>query len=98
MTEQMPGDEAYIDDFAGDDTDYEALAEAAQDVAQREYDEVEIVEPVQPTLPVVVFRLIGRPGLENQGMGMAAAVLLAVGCAVVMGLAERMRPEEATTW
>ncbi len=47
---------------------------------------------------MVVFRLIGRPGLENQGMGMAAAVLLAVGCAVVMGLAERMRPEEATTW
>lgn len=57
-----------------------------------------LARPDEPTLPVVVFRLIGRPGLENQGMGMAAAVLLAVGCAVVMGLAERMRPEEATTW
>ena len=54
--------------------------------------------PEHPTLPTVIFRLIGRPGLENQGMGFAAAVLLAVGCAVVMGLAERMRPEEATTW
>ena len=57
-----------------------------------------LARPDQPTLPVVVFRLIGRPGLENQGMGFAAAVLLAVGCAVVMGLAERMRPQEAMTW
>ena len=57
-----------------------------------------LARPDEPTLPVVVFRLIGRPGLENQGMGMAAAVLLGGGCAVVMGLAERMRPEEATTW
>ena len=57
-----------------------------------------LARPDQPTLPVVVFRLIGRPGAENQGMGFAAAVLLAVGCAVVMGLAERMRPQEATTW
>ncbi|MDO5533332.1 MAG: iron ABC transporter permease [Propionibacteriaceae bacterium] len=57
-----------------------------------------LARPDEPTLPVVVFRLIGRPGLENQGMGMAAAVLLAVGCALVMGLAERMRPKEATTW
>ena len=57
-----------------------------------------LARPDQPTLPVVVFRLIGRPGIENQGTGMAAAVLLAVGCALVMALAERMRPEEATTW
>ena len=57
-----------------------------------------LARPDQPTLPVVVFRLIGRPGLESQGMGFAAAVLLAVGCAVVMGLAERMRPQEAMTW
>ncbi len=57
-----------------------------------------LARPDEQTLPVVVFRLIGRPGLENQGMGMAAAVLLAVGCALVMAVAERMRPEEATTW
>lgn len=57
-----------------------------------------LARPDQPTLPVVIFRLIGRPGIDNQGMGMAAAVLLAVGCAIVMAVAERMRPQEATTW
>ncbi|WP_246227386.1 ABC transporter permease [Propioniciclava coleopterorum] len=57
-----------------------------------------LARPDQPTLPVMVFRLIGRPGLESQGMAMAAAVVLALGCAVVMGIAETMRPKEATTW
>ena len=47
---------------------------------------------------MVVFRLIGRPGLENQGMGMAAAVVLAALTALVMALAEKMRPVEATQW
>lgn len=57
-----------------------------------------LARPDQPTLPVVVFRLIGRPGIDNQGAGMAAAVLLAVMTATVMALAERMRPMEATQW
>ncbi len=57
-----------------------------------------LARPDQPTLPVVVFRLIGRPGLENQGMGMAAAVVLAALTALVMALAEKMRPVEATQW
>ncbi len=57
-----------------------------------------LARPDQPTLPVMVFRLIGRPGLESQGMAMAAAVLLAAGCAAVMGIAEMMRPKEATLW
>lgn len=57
-----------------------------------------LARPDQPTLPVLVFRLIGRPGLESQGMAMAAAVVLALGCAVVMAIAETMRPKEATTW
>ena len=57
-----------------------------------------LARPDAPTLPVVVFRLIGRPGLENQGTGMAAAVVLAAACALVMAAAERMRPREATAW
>lgn len=57
-----------------------------------------LARPDAPTLPVVVFRLIGRPGWENQGTGMAAAVLLALLTAAVMALAERLRPPEVTTW
>ena len=30
-----------------------------------------------PTLPVVIYRLIGHPGAENFGMAMAASVVLA---------------------
>lgn len=51
-----------------------------------------------PTLPVVIFRLIGRPGAENYGMAMAASVVLALMTGAVMALAERLRPKEATGW
>ncbi len=54
--------------------------------------------PESPTLPVVIYRLIGRPGAENFGMAMAASVLLAVLTATVMAAAERLRPREATGW
>ena len=33
-----------------------------------------LARPDRPTLPVVIFRLIGRPGAENFGMAMAASV------------------------
>lgn len=49
--------------------------------------------PDRPTLPVVIFRLIGRPGAENYGMALAASVVLAVLTATIMGLAERLRSE-----
>ncbi|GAA4427568.1 iron ABC transporter permease [Georgenia halophila] len=57
-----------------------------------------LARPDRPTLPVVIFRLIGRPGAENYGMAMAAAVVLATLTATVMGLAERMRTKEASQW
>lgn len=44
-----------------------------------------------PTLPVVIFRLIGRPGAENFGMALAASVVLAVATGVVMLVVERLR-------
>ncbi|MDO5726551.1 MAG: iron ABC transporter permease [Bowdeniella nasicola] len=46
-----------------------------------------------PTLPVVIFRLISRPTAIDQGMAMAAAVMLAVVAAAVMVVVERARPE-----
>lgn len=52
--------------------------------------------PERPTLPVVVFRLIGQPGPQNHGMALAAAVVLAALTATVMGLAERLRGEHAS--
>ncbi len=45
----------------------------------------------QPTLPVVIFKLIGRPGEMNYGMALAASVVLATTTAVVMLAVERLR-------
>ena len=57
-----------------------------------------LARPDAPTLPVVIFRLIGRPGPDNYGMALAASVVLALVTATVMALAERMRPREANEW
>ena len=50
-----------------------------------------LARPDRPTLPVVVVRLLGRPGAENYGMALAAAVVLAALTATIMGIAERLR-------
>ncbi|MBB2923319.1 iron ABC transporter permease [Cellulomonas cellasea] len=50
-----------------------------------------LARPDRPTLPVVVYRLIGRPGEQNYGMALAASVLLALLTAGIMALAERLR-------
>ncbi len=44
-----------------------------------------------PTLPLVIFRLLGHPGELNYGMALAASVLLASTTAAVMLLVERLR-------
>ncbi len=51
--------------------------------------------PDTATLPIVIFRLISKPGAENYGMALAASVILAVTSAVVMMLAERLRTTSA---
>jgi thiamine transport system permease protein len=50
-----------------------------------------LYRPDQATLPVVVARLITRPGPDNLGMALAAAVVLAVLVMAVMAAAERLR-------
>lgn len=45
----------------------------------------------RPTVPVVIFRLIGNPGELNYGMALAASVVLAATTAVVMLAVERLR-------
>ena len=57
-----------------------------------------LARPDAPTLPVVIYRLIGHPGADNYGMAMAASVVLAVLTGAVMAVAERLRPKEATGW
>ncbi len=44
-----------------------------------------------PTLPIVIFRLIGHPGAMNYGMALAASVLLAATTALVMLTVDRLR-------
>ncbi|HEU5037561.1 MAG TPA: iron ABC transporter permease [Nocardioides sp.] len=44
-----------------------------------------------PTLPIVIFHLIGHPGAMNYGMALAASVLLAATTAAVLLLVERLR-------
>lgn len=43
-----------------------------------------VARPETVTLPVVIARLIGRPGAENTGMALAAGVILAAACAIVV--------------
>ena len=45
----------------------------------------------RPTLPVVIYRLIGHPGADNFGMAMAASVLLAAVTALIVLGVERLR-------
>jgi thiamine transport system permease protein len=50
-----------------------------------------LARPDAPTLPVVIFRLIGRPGAQSYGMSLAASVVLAALTAGIMAIAERLR-------
>jgi len=47
--------------------------------------------PDRPTLPVVIYRLIGQPGGDNFGMAIAASVILAAITVAVIALVERLR-------
>ncbi|HET8589616.1 MAG TPA: iron ABC transporter permease [Nakamurella sp.] len=47
-----------------------------------------VARPETVTLPVVIGRLISRPGPVNSGMALAAGVILAVACAVVVLLVD----------
>ncbi len=49
--------------------------------------------PDRPTLPVVLYRLIGLPGGDNLGMAVAAAVVLAAITVLVVALVERLHSD-----
>ena len=50
-----------------------------------------LARPSDPTLPVLIFRLIGRPGELSYGTALAASVVLAATTAVVVLAVERLR-------
>ena len=50
-----------------------------------------LVRPDRPTLPVVIYQLISRPGADNYGMALAASVVLGVVTVLVMAVVERLR-------
>ncbi|WP_018157295.1 ABC transporter permease [Demetria terragena] len=50
-----------------------------------------LARPDRPTVPVVIYTLIGRPGGDNFGMALAASVVLALVTVTIMGLVERLR-------
>ncbi|MFE7235999.1 ABC transporter permease [Streptomyces sp. NPDC057596] len=54
-----------------------------------------IARPDNPTLPVAVARLIGRPGDLNYGQAMALSTILMVVCAVALLVLERLRTDRS---
>jgi thiamine transport system permease protein len=53
-----------------------------------------IARPTFPTMPVVIYRLLGAQGALNQGQGLAMSTLLMLVCALGFVLIERFRVGE----
>jgi thiamine transport system permease protein len=53
-----------------------------------------LARPTFPTMPVVIYRLLGAQGALNQGQGLAMSTLLMMVCAVGFILIERFRVGE----
>ncbi len=50
-----------------------------------------VVRPDAPTMPIVIFRLLGQPGAANYGQALAMSTILMAVCAVSFVLIERAR-------
>jgi thiamine transport system permease protein len=57
-----------------------------------------IARPDRPTLPVLIFRLLGQPGSQNFGAAMAASTILMVLTATAVLAIERVRVGELGTF
>jgi len=51
-----------------------------------------LASPEYQTLPVYIVRLLSRPGADNFGMALAAAVVLGIVASIALILGERIRP------
>jgi thiamine transport system permease protein len=54
-----------------------------------------LARPDDPTLPVLVYQLVSRPGADSFGAGLAAAVVLGLVTSAVVVAVERLRPPGA---
>jgi thiamine transport system permease protein len=50
-----------------------------------------IARPDTPTIPIVIFRLLGQPGTDNYGQAIAMSVILMAVCAASFIIIERLR-------
>ena len=50
-----------------------------------------LARPERPTVPVLIFELISRPGADNYGMALAASVVLGLVTVAIMAAVERLR-------
>jgi thiamine transport system permease protein len=50
-----------------------------------------LARPDRPTLPVLIYQLVSRPGDQNFGMALAASVVLGLVTVTVMAAVERLR-------
>jgi thiamine transport system permease protein len=57
-----------------------------------------LARPDNPTLPVVIYQLISRPGEQNYGMALAGSVVLGVVTVAVMAAVERLRLRSVGTF
>ena len=55
-----------------------------------------LARPARPTLPVAVYRALGRPGEWSFGQAMALSVILMALTVVVMVSIDRVRPPGVT--
>jgi len=51
-----------------------------------------LARPDTPTIPVVIFRLLGQPGVLNYGQAIAMSVILMLVSAISFVSIERLRP------
>jgi thiamine transport system permease protein len=54
-----------------------------------------LARPDRPTLPIAIYRALGRPGALELGQAMALAVILMVLTVVVLLVVDRLRPAGA---
>lgn len=57
-----------------------------------------LARPDTPTLPVMIYQLVSRPGADNAGMALAASVVLGALTMAVIALVEQLRAPRLGAW